>query len=166
MINPQFPDETPAPVSRRMLRQFAALCFGIFGLLFVLSWHKHGGVTARALVAAAIAMLVGLPGLIWPSYIKPIFLGVMAVTQPIGHVMSTILLGVVYYVFLTPLALIFRWTGRDALARRNSQAASYWTPKMQPADPRQYLRQYQKQQNEEAELRSEKYHGASELNPR
>ncbi len=152
MIDSQFAEETPASPPDRMLRQFAALCFGIFGLLCVLSWYKHGGVLiVSAWVAAALAVGVGVPGMIWPSYIKPIFMGLTFVTQPIGHVMSVIVLGIIYYTFLTPLAFIFRWTGRDVLRRRRSpQADSYWTPRIQPTNPRLYLRQYQQQQAPEA----------------
>lgn len=167
MINPQFPDEAPAHISRRTLRQFGALCLGIFGLLCALSLYKHHGVlTTGGIIAAVIALLIGLPGLLWPSYIKPFFMGIMAVTQPIGHVMSIVLLGIVYYGFLTPLALIFRLTGRDVLWRRRPQTTTYWTPKMQPTDASRYLRQYQSQQIERAEDKKDNYHGASELNPR
>lgn len=147
MIDPQFPDETPTPVSKRTLRQFAALCLGVFGLLFALSWYRHGGRPGIfAWIAATIAVFVGMPGLIWPFYVRPVFSGLMAVTQPIGHVMSMIALGLIYFVFLTPLALIFRWMGRDVLKRRQAQTDSYWVPRLQSDEPRQYLRQYQKQQ--------------------
>jgi hypothetical protein len=167
MINPQFPDEAPAQINARTLRQFAALCLCIFGLLCALSIYKHGGsLTKGAWFAAAIALLIGLPGLVWPAYIKPFFMGIMAVTQPIGHVMSILLLGIVYYCFLTPLAVVFRLTGRDVLWRRRPQTTTYWTPRMQPPDPARYLRQYQSQQLEKVEPKEKNYHGASELNPR
>lgn len=145
MIGPQFPEETPATVPDSTLRQFAGLCLAIFGGLFAWSWYRHGGApTAAAWVGLAFALIVGPIGLIRPAAIRPVFLAIMAVTLPIGHVISTVLMGLIYFVVLTPLSLLFRLSGRDALARRLQPAAdNYWTPKSQPTDVRRYLRQYQ-----------------------
>lgn len=133
-------------VTRSTLRQFAGLCVGIFGLLFALSWYRHSGVpTVPAWISLSVAVLVGLPGLIYPDYVRPIFLSALAITQPIGHLVSIVLLALLYYGFLTPLAMLFRLTGRDVLKRRPRQVASYWEPKQAPTDLRRYLRQYQKQ---------------------
>ena len=41
----------------------------------------------------------------------------MALTKPIGHVVGLVLLAVVYYGVMTPLALAFRLAGRDGLGR-------------------------------------------------
>jgi len=167
MIAPQFPDETPSKVSITTLRQFAGLCVGIFGLLFALSWYRHDGVpTLTAWILVAIAALVGLPGLIYPSLIRPVYLGLMVVTRPIGHVMSLVILGLIYYGFLTPLAVAFRLAGRDLLVEPRRRVASYWTSKLQPSDPRRYLRQYQSQQTEISENGKVVYHGTSELKSR
>ena len=167
MICPQFPDEIPAAVSTSTLRQFAGLCLGVFGLLFALSWYRHAGEpTVAAWIAAGAAIVVGLPGLFYPALVRPIYLGAMAVTQPIGHAVSMVLLGVVYFCFLTPLAMIFRLAGRDVLMRRPRNLPSYWAPALQPSDVRRYLRQYQSQQMKDSDTQSEVYHGASELNPR
>src|SRR5262249_38902593 len=94
----------------------------------------------------AFAALVGLPGLIYPAAIRPVYLALMAITKPMGHVISFVLMAVIYYGLLTPLALVFRFAGHDALARCQPSAASDWIPKSQPTDVRRYLRQYQRQQ--------------------
>jgi hypothetical protein len=146
MIGPQFPDEAQEQISLKTLRQFAALCLGVFGLLFVLSWYRHGGhPTKAAWIAAVLAVFVGIPGLISPDLVRPVFLTAMAITKPIGHVVSFIMLGIIYYGFLTPLAILFRLMQRDNLARRRADVTSYWTPKPEPSDLRSYLRQYYKQ---------------------
>jgi hypothetical protein len=68
-----------------------------------------------------------------------------ALSQPIGHAISAVLLGLIYYGLITPLALLFRIAGRDPLARRAPALASYWEAKSEPRDVRRYLRQYQSQ---------------------
>jgi hypothetical protein len=72
----------------------------------------------------------------------------MAITQPIGHVVSFVLLGLIYYVVMTPLALVFRIAGRDSLSRRGPALPSYWEIKNDPDDVLRYLRQYQSQSPE------------------
>lgn len=146
MIGPQFPDEAKEQISLKMLRQFAALCLGVFGLLFALSWYRHGGhPTKLAWIAALLGVLVGIPGLVSPDLIRPVFMTAMAITRPIGHVVSIIMLGAIYFGLLTPLAILFRLIRRDNLGRRRSDVTSYWTPKPEPTDLRSYLRQYYKQ---------------------
>jgi hypothetical protein len=146
MIGPQFPDEAPPVVTGRTLRQFAGLCLVFFGGLFAWSAYQHHGTpTTSAWIALVVGLAVGLPGLLYPPAIRPVFLGASAVTQPIGHVLSIFLLGGIYYGLITPLAFLFRIAGRDPLVRRSPPLASYWEPKGQPRDVRRYLRQYQSQ---------------------
>ena len=118
MISPQFPEEVPTRVPERTLREFAGLCLAILGGLFALSWYRHQQApNLAAWVAAALGLLIGVPGLIRPNLIRPVYLGAMALTKPIGHVVGLVLLAVVYYGVMTPLALAFRMTGRDGLGR-------------------------------------------------
>jgi hypothetical protein len=146
MIGPQFPDEAPPAVTKRTLRQFAALCTAIFSALFVWSGYRYQGTPSiSAWIALVVALLVGVPGLFYPPAIRPVFLCATSITQPIGHVISTVLLGLIYYGLMTPLALAFRIAGRDPLARRGPVLASYWELKSEPKDVRRYLRQYQSQ---------------------
>ena len=147
MLGPQYSDEAPTRVPDRTLRQFAGLCVVIFGGLFGLSYWRHDGhPTVGAWIALFAALLVGLPGLALPGYIRPIYLGSMTVTQPIGHVVGFVLLGVIYFGLFTPLALLFRATGRDAMGlRRQPAATTYWRPRAVTTDVKRYLRQYQNQ---------------------
>ena len=146
MIGPKLPDEAQEEISLRTLRQFAGIALVFFGALFALSWYRHSGhPTVTAWIAGVLAVLIGIPGLISPALIRPVYLGAMAVTKPIGHLISTLLLGIIYFGFMTPLAVVFRWMRRDNLNRRRLDVPTYWTPKPEPSDPESYLRQYYKQ---------------------
>jgi hypothetical protein len=147
MIDPQLYEDGPGAVTARMARQFAGMCVLIFGAAFALSWYRHEGrPTTIAWVAGAVALLIGLPGLVYAPYIRPFFMAAVAVTRPIGHVVSIALLGLLYYGLLTPMALLFRLAGRDALALYTREdAPTYWTRRAQTTDVRRYLRQYQNQ---------------------
>jgi hypothetical protein len=146
MISPRFPDEVPTRVPERTLREFAALCLVVFLGLFALNWYRHQYAPNLAgWLAAAMAMLVGLPGLMRPNSIRPVYLLAMAMTKPIGHVVGLGLLAVVYYGVLTPVALAFRLSRRDGLGRFRPSAKTYWIDHMSTDDVRLYLRQYQPQ---------------------
>ena len=95
MIDPALRDEGPA-IGNRMLRQFAGLWLLVFGLLAFSSayWRDEPRLAiALALVAAA----VGVPGLFRPSSIRLVFIAALAVTTPIGRVVTFALLGALYY---------------------------------------------------------------------
>jgi hypothetical protein len=146
MIGPQFPDEAQEVVSQKVLRQFAGISLVLFGTLFALSWYRHSGhPTVAAWIAGSLAVLIGIPGLISPSLVRPVYLGAMAITRPIGHVISFLMLGIIYFGFITPLAVLFRLMRRDSLARQRGEVSTYWTTKPEPSDSRSYLRQYFKQ---------------------
>jgi hypothetical protein len=146
MLVPKLAEESREEISLRTLRQFAGICLFVFGLLFVLSWHRHlGRPTAAGWIAGLFAILLGIPGIISPDLIRPVYMGAVAITRPVGHLVSILMLGMIYYGFMTPLAVIFRFVRRDALMRRRPEVASYWIPRAAPSDLRSYLRQYYKQ---------------------
>jgi branched-chain amino acid transport system permease protein len=95
--------------------------------------------------AYAIGILfthVSIGGGYRPFYVLPLVgLGVAVGSLPIGWVLSHILLRVIYYLVLTPVALVFRLAGRDPLALRRRDATSHWVPFAQGEDGESYFRQ-------------------------
>ena len=135
----QWSDVTKAP-SEKTLRQFAGLCLIIFGGLG--GWRMwQRDLDSPALALVAVGGLIGVAGLIRPSSIRLVFTGWMMAAFPIGWVVSRVVLGLLFYGVFTPVALVFRLAGRDALHRRRKPKTSYWTTKPHPADPASYLRQ-------------------------
>ncbi len=126
---------------RRMLRQFAALCFVFIGGIGL----YQGLVRERAtlgLILGALAVVVGPLGLIWPAAIRPLFVAWTVAAFPIGWLVSHLVLGLIYFGVFTPVSLLFRLIGRDALTRRQPPPGStFLVPKPMPTDPSSYLRQ-------------------------
>jgi hypothetical protein len=124
----------------RTLRQFAGICLLVFGLLAVLDTtirHRPG----LTLVYGLVALLVGPLGLIRPQAVKPIYVGWSVIAFPIGWVVSSAILALLFYGVFTPMAIVFRLLGRDVLARRHPDARTYWAPKPGARDLRAYFRQ-------------------------
>jgi hypothetical protein len=125
----------------RKLREFAAaaaiicLALAIWQFASEIAWI--GG--AWLLIAVAAIGVVR-----WrPRWLAPIFTAAMIVTLPFAWVVSLVVLALAFYLVITPLALLFRLIGRDALARPPQQdQASYWQPQPPAEHPQRYLQQY------------------------
>jgi len=133
--------EVIKPPPPKMLRQFAGLFLVFFlGLAGWRAWRGQADQWALALAALAIA--VGVLGLVRPSAVRFIYTAWMVVAFPIGWTVSRVALAIVFFAVITPVALFFKVTGRDELRLRKDRApASYWKPKPGPENVREYFRQ-------------------------
>lgn len=125
---------------RRQLRQFAV--FSLFGMGMVGFLIRHGaGSLTGASIAWAVGLLIFLIGLPFPDAIRLPYVTIMAVTLPIGWLISNVLLRVIYYGVFTPLGLFFRMVGRDPLILKRPDTESYWRKFPQPKNVDSYYRQ-------------------------
>jgi len=122
--------------------------FGVGGLLAsiiaALVLHFVWGAallyTVVVLVAGATICLCSLTS---PAATRILYLGLTLVAMPIGFVVSIVLLAAFYFLLLTPVALVFRLIGRDALCRRFDAATeSYWVPHKPSEDMERYFHQF------------------------
>lgn len=124
----------------RQLRQFGLMALVVLPLL---GWWWSAGNAAALGVAAAVGGVCGLLALARPQWLRPVFVGLSLVVWPIGVVVGELALVVIYFGVLTPLGMLLRCSGREALARRfDRHAASYWQEKRRPAGPRSYRKQW------------------------
>jgi len=140
MIDPDIRSDGPPPVTDRVVRQFAAIGGALLFAAAVRQWMLHGA-TPRVAVLAVLAVAIAAVGAVWPKIVRPVFVAATALTLPIHAVVSTVVLGIIYYGLFTPIAAVFRLAGRDALARRRPGGSTYWTAKKTPDDVRSYFRQ-------------------------
>ena len=129
------------PPPLKTLRQFGGLCLIVFGGFAAWRlWHGDSGTLTMVLAAAAV--LIGVTGLIVPAAVRPVFIAWMILAFPIGWTVSRIVLGLMFFVLFTGVALVFKLTGRDVLHLRRSSRDTYWMPKPQARSGEEYLRQY------------------------
>lgn len=134
----------------KKLRQFGFIALGALALLAGwIYWRKTlfglavepAGAVASALLA--VGSLSGLFSALWPRANQPLYVLLALVSFPIGYVLSHVVLGIIFYLVLTPLGLFFRLVGRDPLSRRfDPEAESYWTSHAGTKDDERYFRQY------------------------
>lgn len=126
----------------RQVRQFSALCLLLAGLWAFRLAFADTVTRVDWLLAGAVATWSTL-GLMFPVVMRPVYFVAILVTFPIGWVVSRLLLAVVFFAIITPIALIFRLTGRDVLARKvDPDCESYWEPVGETPVPHGYLRQF------------------------
>jgi Saxitoxin biosynthesis operon protein SxtJ len=134
--------DIPFKPDRKTLRQFAGLWLVFFGGMAI--WQSLvRGRTNLGLSLGALALVVGVAGLIRPEWVRLIYVGWMVLAFPIGWTVSQVMLLAMYFGLFTPIALVFRLIGRDPLLRaRRAGAESYWTPKPAPAGVTSYFKQF------------------------
>ena len=131
-------DPTP-----RDLKWFGPLFLLFFGLVGgILSWRGVDLQVAYTLWAAAAVIVVVYYAV--PSLQKKIYLGWIYAVYPIGFVLSHVIMGVVYYLVVSPVGLMMKLVGRDPLARSLDKGAKTYWVEHRPADrdPGSYFRQF------------------------
>lgn len=72
-----------------------------------------------------------------------VFVALMIVAMPIGFVISHVFLAAIYYLVMTPIGLVFRLIGRDAIGKKlDPKAATYWRDRGQPRPAISYFKLY------------------------
>lgn len=123
----------------RQLRQFGLLCIM---LLPAIAWF-WGGSSSTILGAALIGAGLGVLGILAPQTLKPIFIGLVLLSFPIGLVIGELILLMIFVGVFLPMALLFRIIGRDVLQRRMSaESETFWVPRSAPSNVRRYFQQY------------------------
>jgi hypothetical protein len=124
-------DELRAVKSGRAdLRKFGitmAVGLGVLGALFL--WRGKG----EPMIFFGLGALFLLLGLVLPAVLRPIQRAWMAFAIVLGWVMTRVILAVLFYVGITPIALIARIAGKRFLTLGfEPERASYWEPREKP----------------------------------
>src|SRR5919205_3231201 len=119
----------------RAEREFGLLVGAVFSLLG-LWWFYRGKFAVAAyvftitgaglvLLGAALPRVLLVPRKFW-----------MKLAEALSYVSSRIILGIIFFLVLTPIGLVKRAMGWDPLQRRSGSRESFWSP--YPARPRNH----------------------------
>ena len=133
-------DLNRTPTSRD-LRIFGALLpVALLGLTYLV-W-VGSALPWVAYLGGGVALSVTLGFWAMKAIRLPIYRAWLFLVSPLGRVLSVVVLAGVYYLVLTPLALVLRLAGRDALGRRKKSGVSSYFEAHQSADTQRYFRQF------------------------
>lgn len=107
----------------RQERQFGLILAGIAGIIGLWPMLDGREIAGWWLIVAAGFVVFAL---VLPISLKPILTVWLAVGHVLGTINTWLLLALAFFLLVTPLALIFRLTGRDILNLRDKPASSYW----------------------------------------
>jgi hypothetical protein len=128
--------------SRGQLAIFALLWLVVFGGMDAVAWH-HAGPAPAAWLFGAAAVLAPLLGCLSVRALRLVYLAAAYATFPIGLVVSFVILLAVFYLVVTPLGLLLRLLGHDAMKRRfDRDASTYWSPRKPAESVQWYFRQF------------------------
>jgi hypothetical protein len=77
--------------------------------------------------ALAIVITIG-----YPELLRPLYRGWQRLGRILGLIVSPIVLGLIFFGLITPVAIALRLCGRDELRLRRLETGSYWVPRTYP----------------------------------
>jgi Saxitoxin biosynthesis operon protein SxtJ len=128
--------------SRRDLTWFGLLLVVFFGLVGALVlWHAQSAIAAW--IIWSLGAILGIVYFAVRPLRHPLYIGWMSVFYPIGWTVSHLILGIIFFLVLTPIGLLMRLCGYDPMQRQfEREAPSYWLSHNPTDDTARYFRQF------------------------
>lgn len=128
--------QLPQP-STKDLRQFGLLVGGVFTVIGL--WPVVFRSESPRLWAMILGGLLIILGGIVPQSLKHVHQGWMKIGHVLGSINTRIILGIIYYLLITPMGLVMRLMGKDAMHRALVKEAATYRVVRTPR-PRQHMR--------------------------
>lgn len=122
------------PSNRRFGCVFAAMFALVAGYL---AWR---GPEWQAWSALTVAAFFAVATILAPQVLAPLNRLWFAFGILLGRFVNPIVLGAIFFLLITPVALLGRAFGRDPLLMRKRSVASYWTSRDPPGPPPESFR--------------------------
>jgi hypothetical protein len=120
---------TPPLPPNRQFGLFFSVVFALVG--FYLLWQ---GQLLWPLALFFVASLLFFLALVLPKALTPLNRGWLQLGLLLGRIISPLVIGLLFFLLITPVALLTRLFGRDALRLKKQQVDSYWLQRESP-DP-------------------------------
>lgn len=120
-------------------REFGLLLAAIAAAAAVWPLLAGGALKWLWLLAALLPLLLAWRA---PQWLTPLARGWLWLGHLLGHVNSRVILALIFFLLITPLALLFRMVGRDELRLRQGRRASYWIARERRWPPESFRDQF------------------------
>ena len=119
-LNLNLQNEVKLPSNKKfgLFLSFVFLCFAIY--LYINEYF------ITALIVLLLLLTLLLISIISPKILEPINKLWMIIGLLLGKIFNPIILGIIFFMILTPMSIIMRLSGRDALMIKNKNRASFW----------------------------------------
>jgi hypothetical protein len=122
-------------------RLYYITLIGVYALLIKLIMVNGAGPVRIGLLAVSVFFLSA--ALVKVEILKPLYTLWMRLAHTIGTVISTLVLGVLFYGVFGVIGIILRIMRKDYLDRKiDKKAGSYWVKRTMSSDTKSYTKQY------------------------
>ena len=123
-------------------RTFGLVFIGIFLIAAGYAWHKgFSAVWVEVFLGLALAFLICT--LAAPKVLRPLNKAWYQLGLILGRFVSPVVLGILFFIVITPVAIVMRLAGRDALLLKKRNIDSYWIGRQPPGpEPESFKEQF------------------------
>lgn len=107
-------------------KKFGLLFATIFLAFALYAYFKHEASLISCLLLLASGFFL-ISGFLYPSLLSPLNKAWFMLGLALGKIVSPIVLGIIFFGLITPIALIARLMGRDELKLKRPNTKSYWS---------------------------------------
>ena len=126
---------TSSSTDAKAIRKFGGVAFFFFGILWALAFWRHKTILFYFF---GFLCLLGLGFIVMPNVSKPVYDAWLKIAHLIGKVITTVALTLLYYLVITPAALVkMVFGGRPLPLKPDKGASSYWVERDEPAQPKE-----------------------------
>tara|TARA_B100000900_G_scaffold414960_1_gene443225 strand:- start:2028 stop:2414 length:387 start_codon:yes stop_codon:yes gene_type:complete len=113
-------------INRSSNRSFGLVFFVVFILIGIYPILNHGNLRIWSIIVAAIFLILGLSNskILTPLNIIWFKFGIF-----LGKVISPVIMGIIFFLVVTPIGLIMKILGKDLLNLKFNKNKSYWIKK-------------------------------------
>lgn len=136
-MRPTFPTlENDIPSDLRFGQVFAVIFLGLGAFWLYSGWLTGAG---TALITGGV---LGLVAYLRPAWLHGANRAWALLGLILGKIVGTLMLGLIFGLFITPLAFLFRAKGRDELRLKRSTEGTYWRMRDADRPPSSFLDQF------------------------
>jgi hypothetical protein len=126
----------------RAEREFGIIVGGIFTLLGCW-WMYRGKFLPLAHIVVVLGPVLVLLGIIFPRILVYPNKAWMLLAAALSYVSTRVILGIVFFLLITPIGFFKRRFGWDPLRRRSGMSETYWKPYSErQRDPKHYEKMF------------------------
>ena len=110
-------------------RSFGIVFFVVFLIIAVWPLKSNGDIR---IIPICISLVFLILGLFNSNFLKPLNFLWMKFGILLGNIISPIVLGIIFFLVITPTAMIMKILGKDLLSLKKNKNNTYWIEKSGP----------------------------------
>ncbi len=108
--------------------------------IFIAGWFAWGSSFVWSAIFGGASAVCAFLALATPNTLRPLNRNWYSLGVLLGKIINPMVLGIIFFVLITPVSLVTRLFGRDELKIRKRSVESYWVHRAHPSPPPESFR--------------------------